>query len=57
VTGLERRLREAERLGFKLAIVPLAGRSGEHVPARIGRLEVVACRTLLEALEAGITAG
>jgi DNA repair protein RadA/Sms len=57
VTGLERRLREAERLGFRLAIVPRAGRSGEHLPARIGGLEVAACRTLREALEAGITAG
>lgn len=57
VTGLERRLREAERLGFVLAVVPRAGRSGERVPERMGGLEVAACGTLREALEAGIAAG
>jgi DNA repair protein RadA/Sms len=49
VTGLERRLREAARLGFTRAIVPRAGR-GSQVP-EIDGLEIVAVGTLREALE------
>jgi DNA repair protein RadA/Sms len=49
VSGLERRLREAARLGFSRAIVPRSGRGG---PApEIEGLEVVAVATLREALE------
>ncbi|MGH2511061.1 MAG: DNA repair protein RadA, partial [Candidatus Limnocylindrales bacterium] len=49
VSGLERRLGEAARLGFNRAIVPRAGR-GTAV-ARIEGLEVVAVATLREAVE------
>lgn len=49
VTGLERRLREAARLGFTRAIVPRAGR-GSQVP-EIDGLEIIAVGTLREALE------
>jgi DNA repair protein RadA/Sms len=49
VSGLERRLREAARLGFSRAIVPRAGR-GAPAP-EIAGLEVVAVGTLREALE------
>jgi DNA repair protein RadA/Sms len=49
VSGLERRLREAARLGFTRAIVPRARRGG---PApQIEGLEIVAVGTLREALE------
>ena len=51
VTGLGRRLREAERLGFERAIVPAErGGSEERQPDRIGRLRVVSCQTLREAV-------
>ncbi len=50
VSGLAWRLREADRLGFDRAIVPVAGRSSEQVPERVGGLRVLACRTLREAL-------
>ncbi len=51
VSGLARRLREAERLGFERAIVPAerGGRTGE-IPERIGGLRVMACGTLREAV-------
>ncbi len=49
VGGLERRLREAARLGFTRAIVPRASRGGA-TPAVDG-LEVVAVATLREAVE------
>jgi DNA repair protein RadA/Sms len=49
VVGLERRLREAARLGFDRAIVPRPGRAGS-IPA-IDGLEVVAVATLREAVE------
>jgi DNA repair protein RadA/Sms len=49
VSGLERRLREAARLGFTRAIVPRMGRGGPS-PVVDG-LEVVAVGTLREALE------
>jgi DNA repair protein RadA/Sms len=47
VRGLERRLREAARLGFRDAIVP----AGEGVPKQLDGLRVVAVRTLRDALE------
>ena len=49
VSGLERRLREAARLGFTRAIVPRAGRGG--LAPVVDGLEVVAVGTLREALE------
>ena len=49
VSGLERRLREAARLGFDRAIVPRASRTGP-LP-EIPGLAVVAVATLREALE------
>jgi DNA repair protein RadA/Sms len=59
VRALERRLREAARLGFRRAIVPAGDEServGREVPGPAGMLEVVAVATLREALGA-ITAG
>jgi DNA repair protein RadA/Sms len=50
VTGLERRLREAARLGFERAVVPPIGRSAT-VPA-ISGLELICVPTLGAALEA-----
>jgi DNA repair protein RadA/Sms len=52
VAGLERRLREAARLGFSRAIVP-AGFGRDGLPALDG-LEVIAVGTLREALAAGL---
>ena len=51
VTGLERRLREAARLGFDRAIVP---RAGAGAAAGRARLEVVAVGTLRDAVEAAL---
>ena len=48
VTGLERRLREAARLGFARAIVPRAGMRGRSTPSE---LEIVAVATVREAIE------
>jgi DNA repair protein RadA/Sms len=47
VVGLESRLREAERLGFRRAIVPV----GDGVPGEQGRLEVLPASNLRAALE------
>ncbi|MEA2519354.1 MAG: hypothetical protein QOF49_1434 [Chloroflexota bacterium] len=55
VVGLERRLREAARLGFVRAIVPRAGR-GQPLPIIAG-LDVVDVGSLREAIEAALTAG
>ena len=52
VVGLERRLREAARLGFGVAIVPRSGR-GPEIPAIPG-MEVVAVGGLREAIEAAL---
>ena len=52
VTGLERRLREAARLGFTRAIVPRPGRAGET--QRVPGLEVSAVSGLREAIEAAL---
>ncbi len=54
VSGLERRLREAARLGFIRAVVPRPPRSGAS-PA-IDGLEVVAVATLREAIGAALEA-
>jgi len=48
IGGLERRLREAVRLGFRRAIVPHAGR--HERPAAIDGLEVIAVATLRDAI-------
>ena len=53
VRGLERRLREAARLGFREALVP----AGDGVPARVEGLEVTAVRTLREAIERALLSG
>ena len=52
VSGLERRLREAARLGFGWAIVP-AGARGER-PAAVPGLEIVPVATLRDAVEAAL---
>jgi DNA repair protein RadA/Sms len=55
VSGLERRLREAARLGFRRAIVPAgdeASRIRDGVAGTAGTLEVVAVATLRDALAA-----
>ncbi len=58
VSGLVRRLREAERLGFERAIVPAGpGGPGERLPDSIGRLRVVSCRTLREAVGLALASG
>jgi DNA repair protein RadA/Sms len=52
ITGLDRRLREAARLGFLRAIVP-RGRGGTAAPRQDG-IEVVAAASLREAIEAAL---
>jgi DNA repair protein RadA/Sms len=52
VSGLERRLREAARLGFGVAIVPRAGR-GATIPSVAG-LRVVEVATLREAVQVAL---
>lgn len=49
VGGLERRLREAARLGFDRAVVPI-GRDGARIGGRFEGLSVVAVGTLVDAL-------
>ncbi len=46
VTGIERRLREAARLGFTRALVP----PGRHAQAPIPGIAIVSVRTIREAL-------
>lgn len=53
VRGLERRLREAARLGFTEAVVPRI----EGIPARIDALGVTTVPTLREALERALLSG
>ncbi len=55
VVGLERRLREAARLGFGRAIVPRL--TGGSSAAPIQGLEVVAVATLRDAIEAALAPG
>ena len=52
MTGLERRLREAARLGFVRAIVPRPPRGGP--PPAVDGLEIVAVGTLREAIGAAL---
>jgi len=54
VGGLDRRLREAERLGFARAIVP---RVAAREPARVPGIEIVAVGTLADAIKAALTDG
>jgi DNA repair protein RadA/Sms len=53
VPGLERRLREAARLGFRRAIVAGGGR-GQAVPSTVDGLAVVPVLTLRDAVEAAL---
>jgi DNA repair protein RadA/Sms len=53
VRGLERRLREAARLGFTEAVVPRT----DGLPSRIDALRVTAVSTLREALERALLSG
>ena len=55
VGGLERRLREAARLGFRRAIVPKAGRAAE-APG-IDGLDVAGTATLHDAIELALGNG
>ena len=52
VPGLERRLREAARLGFRTAIVPKAHRGG---PPDVTGIEVIAVSSLREAITHALT--
>jgi DNA repair protein RadA/Sms len=54
VSGLERRLREAARLGFVRAIVPSGGRGR---PVSVTGLEIVAVGSLREAIRATVGSG
>ena len=53
VTGLERRLREAARLGFGRAIVPQPSTGSKRV--QVDGLEIVAVATLRDAIAAALT--
>ena len=55
VAGLERRLREAARLGFTTAIVPRPARAGRGVDG--AELEVIEVATLREAIGVGLGDG
>jgi DNA repair protein RadA/Sms len=55
VAGLERRLREASRLGYTRAIVPRPSRGAP--PPDVAGLEVVAVGGLREAIEAALSGG
>ncbi len=48
------RLREAQKLGFKIAIVPKAIRKGEQYPKGI---EIIEVRSLDQALDAALKKG
>ncbi len=51
VSGLERRLREAARLGFTRAVVP---RAGGRVPSSVDGLEVVASGSVADAIRVAL---
>ena len=55
VTGLERRLREAARLGFSTAIVPRPGRGGR--PVDVPGLEIIEVATLRDAIGVALGEG
>ncbi|HVM30312.1 MAG TPA: DNA repair protein RadA [Candidatus Limnocylindrales bacterium] len=57
VSGLERRLREAARLGYRKAIVPRPASGRGELPPALDDLEVVGVETLREALAAALIAG
>jgi DNA repair protein RadA/Sms len=54
VSGLERRLKEAARLGFTRAVVPKAG---GRAPARVDGLEVVTAGPIADAIRASLVDG
>jgi DNA repair protein RadA/Sms len=54
VRGLERRLREAARLGFRRAIVPAGEETGRPDGALGGNVEIIAVTTLREAITAAV---
>ena len=54
VSGLERRLREAARLGFTRAVVP---RAGGRAPDRVDGLEVVTTGSLADAIRVSLAEG
>lgn len=56
VTGVDRRLREAARLGFRTAIVPIAARRGEDASRATmpEGLDVIAVATLADAVRVGL---
>jgi DNA repair protein RadA/Sms len=53
VAGLERRLREAARLGFRRAVVPRGARGGASIPGVDG-VHIIAAGSLREAVEAAL---
>jgi DNA repair protein RadA/Sms len=55
VAGLERRLREAARLGFERAVVPRPGRGGRTV--EVPELEILEVATLRDAIAVGLGEG
>ena len=55
VAGLERRLREAGRLGFRTAIVPRPGRGSRAID--VPGMEVVEVATLRDAIAVGLGDG
>ena len=55
VAGLERRLREAARLGFERAVVPRPGRGGRAV--EVPELEIIEVATLRDAIAVGLGEG
>ena len=55
VTGIERRLREAARLGFSTAIVPRPGRGGR--PVDVPGLEIIEVATLRDAIGVALGEG
>lgn len=54
VSGLERRLREAARLGFTRAVVPKAG---GRAPSRVDGLEVVTAGSVADAIRVSLVEG
>jgi DNA repair protein RadA/Sms len=52
VAGIDRRVREAGRLGFRRAIVPRS--AGRPAPANVDGVEIVAVGTLREAVDAAL---
>jgi DNA repair protein RadA/Sms len=49
VSQMDKRVKEAKKLGFKRCVVPKSGRREE--PFEIGDIELIKCRTLKDALE------